>query len=408
MSTNTGRYSAILLVLVGLVSLWFSTPARSISPIQESVTAQATADNGTLSVDDLVVTSVDALDMFAAVAGTSALIAPDGKHFAYLSTGNKTICIYSTAGQKETCTDVSKVRFAENSVRWSPDSRELTFTEDFIEYSIDPDIWVLDTSTGQLTDITDDGVNGTTVFKDMNANIDLSPTWSNDGKSLIFIRYIQTGKQFSAPTLFSIAADGGPPEHMGELAAHSVKFPTYLLAWLPDGTKIAYNVDTYQDNSPENGVWIADLDGQNPEHIFTSHPGQHLRSFTLSPDGRYMLADVTSSVQPTTADQSFIRVAPMAGGGDFLVNEANLVIAAAWAPSGSGLAYIVLDDDNPDKSGLYLTATPGQPGRLVLAGTFIGPRTFGDRFSWSADNTILLSGRAGKPLNVIHLGLKSS
>ena len=101
-----------------------------------------------------MVTSVDTLDMTAGVAGTSALISPDGKHFANVNTGAKTICSYTSAGQKETRADTSKVPLAESSVRWLPDGRKLAFTGDFLRFFVNPDIWVLDPSTGQLADIT--------------------------------------------------------------------------------------------------------------------------------------------------------------------------------------------------------------------------------------------------------------
>ena len=48
-------------------------------------------------------------------------------------------------------------RIDSESIRWSPDSRYLVLTEEFFRSFSEPDIWVFDTTTGKVTDITDDG-----------------------------------------------------------------------------------------------------------------------------------------------------------------------------------------------------------------------------------------------------------
>jgi dipeptidyl aminopeptidase/acylaminoacyl peptidase len=408
MNTKTVKYIFMVLASLGLLSGMIASPAWGNPPLQGSATEQPAATGApaatAVSVDDLSVISVDPLDMVAGPAGTRALISPDGKRFAYASAGKKTICLYTVAGQQENCIDVSKVPLTLDSLRWSPDSRKLALTENFLQYFLDPDIWIVDATTGQLTDVTDDGVVGSSMFKDMNANIDLSPYWSSDSTRLAFIRYIQTGKEISASTFFTIAAAGGTPERMGELQSPN-RFSTYLLAWSPDGSEIAYNVDTAKKGTPENGVWLADLNGQNQKQILKA-PQDLPGVIEFSPDGRYVLSIAHWATLPAEPAQSPVRVAPVDGSGDILVDQDHLVLSAAWAPSGAGLAYVVFDDAHPDTSGLYLTAEPGKPGRLVLPGMFMAPSPGADQLSWSADNTILLSTRGGKPLNVVHLGYK--
>ena len=51
------------------------------------------------------------------------------------------------------------------SIRWSPDSRYLAFTENFFRRFTEPDIWVLDTTTWNVTDITDDGGSTSTTSR---------------------------------------------------------------------------------------------------------------------------------------------------------------------------------------------------------------------------------------------------
>jgi len=396
MRTRTGGYVALMLILVGLVSMLIAPPVRGNPLLQGTATEQAAPTAQAGSIDDLSVISVEPLDMLAGPVNTTALIAPDGTHFAYVTRDK--VCIYTTAGQQENCIDVSQVRFAPNSMRWSPDSRKLALTEDLIKYLRDPDVWIIDTTSGKLTDITDDGVVDTVVIKPVNANIDLSPSWSSDSKSLTFVRYIQTGRETSAPTLFTIAAEGGISERIGELVS-SNRLSTYILTLSPDGSKIAYNVDTNSTGNPLNGVWLADSDGKNPKQILSAEGGALPSTIEFSADGRYVL--VTSNVSNATKpEQSPVRIALVDGSGDFLVDQGNLVRAAAWAPSGAGLAYLVYDVVHDDTSGLYLAAGPGKPGRLVL------PGRFADRLLWGANNTILLSTPGGKPLNVVHLGHK--
>jgi hypothetical protein len=67
---------------------------------------------------------------------------------------------------------------------------------------------------------------------------------------------------------------------------------------------------------------------------------------------------------------------------------------AAWSPTGAAIAYIVQSTSGaPDQSGLYVAATPDQPGRRVQSGEFL-PASPGapDRLlNWSSADTILLT-----------------
>jgi dipeptidyl aminopeptidase/acylaminoacyl peptidase len=279
-------------------------------------------------------------------------------------------------------------------------------TEDFLHLFHDPDVWVTDMTTGKVADITDDNFVGASVLKDANANIDLGPFWSNDSSHVFFVRYVQTGKGISAPALLSVPAEGGTPQQVGEFAPSTAKFPVYLLVGSPDSSKMAFLVDTALRDQGKDGVWLADADGQNPQQLLVTDAKLRVSAIEFSADGRYLIAIGPLNLPATRPEQSPVRVIPVDGSGASLVDKDKIVLAAVWAPSGHGLAYLVSDFVHPDTSGLYLTAEPGQPGRLVLPGLFFPPSPLEDRLTWGADNTILLASRGGRPLNVVHLGQK--
>ena len=90
-------------------------------------------------------------------------LSPDGKSMAAYDASSK-LCVYDLATQKErACADLKakKIALRPDDIVWSPDSTKIAFAERAFEYLKDGDLWVMDAATGQLTDLTDDGYQGT-------------------------------------------------------------------------------------------------------------------------------------------------------------------------------------------------------------------------------------------------------
>ena len=99
--------------------------------------------------------------------------------------------------------------------RWSPDGREVVFHS---LRSGNMDVWVIPVDGGEARQITD------------HPRGDFSPQWSADGKSLVFTS-TRTGS--GSPTLWKVAASGGPAEKLTD-------GPAWYSVFSPDGAHVYF------------------------------------------------------------------------------------------------------------------------------------------------------------------------
>lgn len=162
------------------------------------------------------------------------------------------------------------VRLARNSITWSPDSTRVAFTDDAIRRMFESDLWVLEAETGELTNLTDDGVSGGFLGeREGRPLLDVSPAWSPDGKQLAFSRSVYgVGRDEPLVTdIYRVSASGGDPKKL-LTAIDDQPLAVWLgLCWSSDGKQILYTVNRQKPDDPDNGVWIVDQDGKNREHI---------------------------------------------------------------------------------------------------------------------------------------------
>ncbi len=376
-----------LLVLWGLVLAALILASVGNTP---PVVAQSTETP--IPVDQLTVTETDPLDI---PNGSGAFLSPDGKEIVWVS--GKDLCFYSVAGEKQGCTTL-KNSVNPNSIRWSPDSTRITFTENSIYYLVDSDIWVMDVATCKATDLTEDNIDeikGSDLIKVR--SIDMVPTWTSDGKRLIFLRYDGSNKQ--SVGVFSIDASGGEPKQEGSLNRDG--FMVFALDLSPDGKRIAYNSMGSDRNDPQSGLWIANLDGSNLHQLLKgpgkgADPASQLKvilptDIQFSGDGKYVLAyDFFTAHIHIVPQATTSHVVAIDGSGELPVNAADDVKYATYGPDRTSILYIYLDDKNPDKEGLYVVARPGDPGHRIYQGALM-PSTPGWRtLFWAANNTVLV------------------
>jgi len=357
------------------------------------------------------VTAVDKLDL-GLQGKDAAFLSPDGQFIATTS-GSASLCIFSASGQKKQCwTKKDGPKGVDpSSVRWSPDSKHLAFTENFLRDLNESDIWVLDVSTLRLADLTDDQVDGPSPFLTASetANTDVAPCWSKEGKELAFIRYLHAENTYES-VLFTVDVEGGMVQRAATL---DVSPASFIAAWSPDSKRIAYNIGVALDD-PETGLRLASLDGHDAtQRLQTSTTLLYPTDLQFSADGRYVAAfgPMMRYSEPYDIDVDTDRVIEVAGSGVRTIEEEGAKIGkahrATWAPSGSTMAYLVSIAKDKSRSGLYVTPQPGAPGIQVYAGEFTSPGGDYRTIIWASNNTILVedvSQPGNGALLLLHLG----
>jgi len=349
------------------------------------------------------------LDLIAGPMGTAAYLAPDGSRFAYLKA--KELCTYSLAGVQGDCVTFDRdTHIDADTVQWSPDSTKLTFTENFLTTFRDSDIWLYDTQTNSLKDVTPDPNHVKNVLSNDDPQVvftvDLAPHWSSDSQSIYFIRYSFSKFSEIVPKFYRLnLVDGTVQPVSSALPKTNFRFSVYSFALSPDNSTMAYNLDSQRSN--QDGTWFVDAATQEPKFVAAPPKDIHPWTYQFSSDSNFLLIiglDIKGGFEQREPEASPIYTLPVLGGQQQQVNTGTYVNSAGWGPQSSELAYTTFDQVNPDKEGLYITDTLGQSGNLVLPGRFVVP-TPPNRtpILWAANNTILLSQAPDYKLVVVQL-----
>ena len=121
---------------------------------------------------------------------------PDGQWLAYVSFETKHAAVYVQLVRSGERRQVSARVGVNGAPAWSPDSHKLALT--LGGSAGNPDIYILDLATQDLTRITDDPA------------IDTEPEWAPDGKSLFF-----TSDRAGSPQIYQIGVNaGGHPKRL--------------------------------------------------------------------------------------------------------------------------------------------------------------------------------------------------
>jgi Tol biopolymer transport system component len=195
--------------------------------------------------------------------------------------------------------------------RFSPDGERLAVT---ISEPGDTNVWVIDLATGAQTKLTQEGAN---VF----------PSWTPDGERVTYLS-IRGGNDFSINWK---RADG----HGESEALVSQGEPGEILepgSWSPDGKTLVFA--RYLPSQPENhrDIWIVDRDGdREPRPLFET--GAREMGPAISPDGEW-LAYVSWE-----SGQAEIYVQPFPAGGERHQVSTAGGMKPVWSPDGRSIYY---------------------------------------------------------------------
>lgn len=375
-------------LLFALVLTLFITPLL--------VQAQETPlPSGTMTVESTI-----EFDLTAGAARQSAYLAPAGDRFIHFD--GEAFCLYTLEGEQQYCSEAFRGVDSE-SVRWSPDGRYLVMTENFFVFFRDPDLWLLDTTSGELTNITDDGLDDVSLFGAANEQsgiIDLLPRWL-DAETVAFLRYERWAPETTSPQLMSLSVDTGSLETIAELNAMRTRLINAFDIF-PDERIAIHNGQSAGQRT--NLIWLTQFEDGSSSQIVQVE--LFVMEFFFSPDGRYALLGTGPGFAPAgpPAQNSLWRLFSLESGDVQLIDEARYITSAGWLPDGSGLLYTVRNSEQPEQSGLYITRTVGGQGHLILPGNYAAPTPQQRHpLTLGAQNTLLLMNTDNFQLMLVQL-----
>ena len=204
------------------------------------------------------------------VDGAPMALSPDGAWIAGSGPEGSGFCVWDTATLDPTCDDNEEIRgIIPRSVQWSPDSSAIAFSLDAPRYLVDSDVYVFETASGTIENLTEDDPDNTDAddigFGSDSPGavpIDLYPSWSPDSQRLVFARTMWdlSSDDDSGTTLMTIPRAGGEPEELLTLAPPSPMIVGGSMAWLDDDT-ILVPIWKADLSDGQNGIWRVTLTG---------------------------------------------------------------------------------------------------------------------------------------------------
>ena len=311
-----------------------------------------------------------------------AVLSPDGRKVLSAEAG-KTMCVVDIDGGRKVCLDATaKVKPDMLYATWSPDGTRIAFTDDYFRDMHEPDIWVIDASTGKANDLTDDGVVKNPIQNaDPKEQLDLFPSWSSDGRYIRFAR--RPDPHDEQIEIDEVRATGGAVAHLGVIEGDLTGLAG--LTFSPDGATMAWSMATDAGWS-HTVVHIRGVGAGTDRALSATPVNADQSALTFSPDGKYLLVDSSRFYgQYSCCAKSSASVYPTGGGPSVPVATGATALFPTWAPSGHALAFTT-----PVPHGsVQLVAEPGGAPRPIQSGTSVYAASNSLRLGWTAGGLLV-------------------
>jgi TolB protein len=237
-----------------------------------------------------------------------------------------------------------------------------------------------------------------------------SPTWSPDGKRIVFVRFSGSdgGNYYDRAEIYTMRADGSQEARLTNNSVHDcdpawlpdgtkiafdsdsgiftmnsdgsditrlTNVPGSAPAWSPDGTKIAFVSGGYDDdlNIYADSLYVANADGSGePSELVTydqvDYPEYGMGNLDWSPDGQWIAFNVDDGYDGWGA-----RIFKVRSDGTQLtalpIRDADGA-SPAWSPDGKQIVYdsAGFDRDNLNERVLYKMNADGTNQRRITSG----------------------------------------
>lgn len=348
--------------------------------------------------------------------GTHILsLSPDGQWL--LAAKKEQLCVYRTESLAEqSCAPLQSILLAPQSVTWSPDSTRVAFADDVLKLLVDSDLWVMEAKTGKLTNLTDDGVTGDffgSLPGGKEALLDIAPTWSPDGKTLIFSRSARVGQEWGGTFLCRISANGGDPESLLSVTSTEQLVVWHAPRWSSDRKEILYTVNHSKPDYPYNGIWKAQRDGTDPQRLTDPDPQMGpplLMDVSAQGDKAlihyYQIAEL-HQIEPNV---SYFVILDLHTGDMVPLKKASTEDVeffspwkAVFAPDGSKVLYAYLDDTARFRLAVRDLESETENALLISDDPLALNTELGLGLDWADDDTIYVATSPSSGL-LLHLG----
>ncbi len=279
-----------------------------------------------------------------------ARLSPDGSRLLRLDHG---LCVTAVDGDDGTCVAEADpdVHPDTRTAQWSPDGTKVVFTDDFFRLFDEPDVWVFDVTSGEVENLTDDGVADFELSgeADPDARFDVRPSWSPDGSEIWFAR-AETPRE--PVELMSVGVDGGEATRLRAIDCRLVEL--YALTFTAD--RAAWTCGT-GDSEVSTGERTGD---EETVVVPASGDGEDHSAITFSPDGSRLLVDSIGQYGSLRPRGGLAVVVPADGSADPRPVADGDVAFPTWAPGGEAIAYVGLPGT------LAVVAAAGESSRTLL------------------------------------------
>jgi sugar lactone lactonase YvrE len=372
--------------------------AGSVRPPQTDATSFAPAASAITELD--------------AEAGTAVGVSPDGTKIAVVSPGIS-LCVLDSATREEmSCASLADAAISVrlDDVVWSPDGTRIAFSEMGFILGTDSDLWVMDATSGGLTNLTDDGFAGSIYALDDDDPaasaeffVDASPAWTPDGDYLSFSRTGYVNGKSTGNVLARVPTAGVAVEELLRVSELEPGVVHYRSAWSPDGATLYYSLTSALLLDEEDGIWAFDTATGTTAPIAT-YDGSNLGPpalLAVSPVGDSLLIWYPTAIRNFTLSETLIRLIDLETGAidppwmPLLAPTAvRGLTQGAFSPDGTAMLLLV---DGAEENGneLWTLDLASEELTLVLEDVPDPLYDGGIALSWGANGTVVIGLQEG-------------